>query len=231
MLALLARELPKLINAPVQVPLPTPTMVSPRKRARTGGNAEEDDDEDEDSQDGEQTAGEHSQNDDLALPATSASSLEPIVAKYFSHIHPWIPMLHQDIFRAQVAQPSEIPKIELILYAMIFSTARFLRNEDLEFDIESPTWSSEKTRRWIISKAMDRLCVESLQTLIIMAFTDVGYFYILMLRAPPRERRHCASLTPDAAAYGKNCPRSEAETLPRPGLSLGRLPGRSSICS
>ncbi|EJT71403.1 hypothetical protein GGTG_10662 [Gaeumannomyces tritici R3-111a-1] len=173
-LALLARELPKLIGAPQQASLPALSAAPPRKRPRTGGNTDEDEDDEEDSQDGEQAAAEHSYDDDLALPVTSASSLEPIVAKYFSHIHPWIPMLHQDIFRAQVAQATEIPKIELVLHAMIFSTARFLRNEDLDFEIESPAWSSEKTRRWIISKAMDRLCVESLQTLIIMAFTDIG---------------------------------------------------------
>lgn len=102
--------------------------------------------------------------------------IEAIVTLYFSHVHPWIPMLNQDRFRSRLRYPAEIQRIDVILHAMYVSVHRYLPGSMGENapGLEYPGWSTTSLRRWVVTTAMDNLSVHGLQALIIIAFDDVS---------------------------------------------------------
>jgi hypothetical protein len=103
--------------------------------------------------------------------------IEAIVTLYFSHVHPWIPMLNQDRFRNRLRYPAEIQKIDVILHAMYVAVHRYLPGSVGENvpGIEYPGWSITSLRRWVVTTAMDNLSIHGLQALIIVAFDDVSF--------------------------------------------------------
>ncbi|KAH8909389.1 hypothetical protein BR93DRAFT_975669 [Coniochaeta sp. PMI_546] len=166
-LALLARELPKLVmgrpecdpnnNGESGVRFGT----GPRKRRQMdhgflsrqihGGEEEEE------------------EEDVISSPCLPPSDcLEAVLRAYFACIHPWIPMVHQARLRARLADPVERPKLNVLLYAMVLAASRFVDNQDLVHVCPS------RLRGWVVSNAMDCMSVESLQAIIIIAFNDIG---------------------------------------------------------
>lgn len=104
--------------------------------------------------------------------------IETIVTVYFSHVHPWIPMLNQDRFRSRLqSPPHEIQKLDIILHAMFVATCRYLLSDqqDAEASVAYRGWSLLSLRRWVVSMAMDNLSIQGLQALIIIAFDDVCF--------------------------------------------------------
>lgn len=101
----------------------------------------------------------------------SQKIIDESVSLYFSHIHPWIPMIHQRRFRDRLGDPS----LDLLLHAMIFAASKFIEQGDITgAGLYDGPWTSERTRAWVVSIAMGSLSVEHLQALTIIAFTDVS---------------------------------------------------------
>jgi len=100
--------------------------------------------------------------------------LDAIIDKYFSQVHPWLPILHETRFRQALSEQVYSTNIEVILHAMIVSAVRFVEYSDI---IPSHSYISQLTkisRDWVMLNALNSLSVENLQALSIIAFDDVG---------------------------------------------------------
>ena len=100
--------------------------------------------------------------------------LEEIISVYFNYIQPWIPILHETEFRRRVHNKDELPSLVVILHAMVVVAARFVDQEKqpgLAGDLDH---LCSRARNAVLLTAMDRLSVENLQALIIIAFDDVS---------------------------------------------------------
>jgi hypothetical protein len=153
-LLLLANELPKIIASSKQnaeSPQASTQGSGKRRRLNTTIN-----------QDSDLTGSEP--------PLPSHQALKPYIDTYFTHVHPWIPMLNQDRFRQRVEDPIELPKLNVILQAIIIVVSRHLP-EELEAEV---AWPVEKVRQWTIMRSMESNTLEGLQALIIIAFNDVS---------------------------------------------------------
>jgi hypothetical protein len=150
-LRLLARELPRLAQA-----VGTGTAIAatpderPRKRKWTDASC----------------GGDFS-DDGPALPGRA--QLESIVAAYFDHIHPWIPLIHQARFLANFAEPFNGGKSTVILHAMVIAAARFVP----DLDVDSVKLLRAR-RNMILCIAMDTMSLHNLQALSILAWDDIG---------------------------------------------------------
>jgi hypothetical protein len=103
-------------------------------------------------------------------PLPSFEALESYIDTYFTHVHPWIPMLNQDRFRQRVKDPGELPKLKVILQAIVIIISRYLPKE---LGLK-PIWPVEKIREWVILRSMESNTLEGLQALIMMSFNDVS---------------------------------------------------------
>lgn len=154
-LQLLAEQLPKLVsNASHRRVSHFPGIAISNRRKRRREESELS--ESNDSEGGERP------------PLPDQNALEAIIDTYFSHIHPWIPMIHRARFQERLANDREYEKLTVLVHAMTMSTSKFIN------DTSSSMWPSRRTRKWVISTAMDSLAVENLQALIIVAFSDVS---------------------------------------------------------
>ncbi|UZP36671.1 hypothetical protein NXS19_004487 [Fusarium pseudograminearum] len=154
-LALLANELPKLIASSKRNAGSSQASTrgsSKRRRLNNTTNSE-----------GSQFTG-----SDPPLPSFEA--LESYIDTYFTHVHPWIPMLNQDRFRQRVEDPIESPKLMVILQAIVIVASRYLPDQ---LGLKA-IWSVEKIREWTILRSMESNTLEGLQALIIIAFNDIG---------------------------------------------------------
>ncbi|KNG89013.1 hypothetical protein ANOM_002401 [Aspergillus nomiae NRRL 13137] len=97
-----------------------------------------------------------------------------ILDAYFSVVHPFIPILHEPLFRSRLRDPAEKPKLMPILHAMMVCALRYVANERLAAD-----WSTshpgalQKSRDFVVLSSIDSLSVEGAQSLIIIAFVHI----------------------------------------------------------
>ncbi|PSN65475.1 hypothetical protein BS50DRAFT_556125 [Corynespora cassiicola Philippines] len=151
-LALLAKELPKLLNGSATTPLQNDSASRGAKRRRLDDNEVE---------------MRPLQLDDApSLP--DPELLETFISAYFFHIHPIIPMIHQARFRQRLADTTGRKDLDAILHSMIIAASKFIPDNGLSTPLLN------RTRRWVVSTAMECLSLENLQALIIIAFTDIG---------------------------------------------------------
>jgi hypothetical protein len=114
---------------------------------------------------------------DITDEQSPAELLDAIVDKYFSQVHPWLPMLHEIRFRQTLSEQVYSANIEVILHAMVVSAVRFVRCSDtLPNHSHIPQWT-KSSREWVMLNALNSLSVENLQALSIIAFDDVGAQY------------------------------------------------------
>ena len=68
---------------------------------------------------------------------TSSTQLPPddlinaILDAYFSVVHPFVPIIHEMLFRARLRDPTERPKLLVVLHAMMVCAMRYVANERL----------------------------------------------------------------------------------------------------
>lgn len=152
-LALLAKELPKLVNAQMNRSTSHSCLNNEQSSKRRRVNSETD----------------HvtitSSEESPILP--SLDLLEVIISAYFTHVHPYIPMIHQARFRQRLGDMNDSATLEVILHAMIVSSSKFVQHANFSPDL------IRRSRKWVVSTAMELVCLEGLQALIILAFTDV----------------------------------------------------------
>ncbi|KAJ2904061.1 Quinic acid utilization activator [Zalerion maritima] len=125
----------------------------------------------------------------------SRALLDEILVAYFSYVQPWIPILHETSFRRRLQQVryedgGTTRGFTLLLHAIVVGALRLvggqgtsmghdawgnvmsgvgtgMRDEDVAAQVE-------KSRNYVLLRAMSNLSVENLQALIIVAFTDIG---------------------------------------------------------
>lgn len=100
-------------------------------------------------------------------------TLDDVLQSYFSHIHPWIPIIHEGRFRRRLDDNVERDKLHLILQSMILVASKYVGDKDTAATLVRTTEQSDDFRDWVVSKAMKHLSVENVQALIIIAFDDV----------------------------------------------------------
>lgn len=129
-LSLLAKELPKLVeNAPQNSTFSNGAHGESRKRRRIENEEEP----------------WKFKPAELKGPAElpNDETLELIIAAYFSHVHHWIPMIHQGRYRQRMDNPSERNKLDILTHASKYilnpsfpslSPMYLLSHEPLGFD-------------------------------------------------------------------------------------------------
>ncbi|KAG9251623.1 uncharacterized protein F5Z01DRAFT_627356 [Emericellopsis atlantica] len=108
--------------------------------------------------------------DRLPLDDDLASVLEA----YFTHVHPWIPMIHEARLRRRLAADTEQLELGIVLHAMTLVAAKFIPDEQA-----SKRWTlgpdhASDSRDHLIAVAMRSLSVENVQALIMLAFDDLA---------------------------------------------------------
>lgn len=154
-LALLARELPKLIK-----PSENDTFTSPASHVEPSAKRRR--------LDLDVTAKSNALSIDYEPQLPSPKLLNDIVTAYFLHVHPWIPMVHQARFLQRFSDDQERKQLHIVLHAITIAASKFL------LDAQAFNRSTEGIRKWVVATAMDCLSLESLQALIILAFNDIG---------------------------------------------------------
>jgi hypothetical protein len=152
-LALLAKELPKFVNAQMKRSTSHSCQDNERHSKRMRGVCETD------------YVTVKSLEESPILP--SLDLLEFIISAYFVHTHPCIPMIHQARFRQRLGDPNNSTTLKVILHAMVVSSSKFVPDASISPDF------IQSSRKWIVSTAMEVVSLEGLQALIILAFTDV----------------------------------------------------------
>ncbi|TQN63655.1 Tropolone cluster transcription factor tropK, partial [Colletotrichum shisoi] len=107
-----------------------------------------------------------------ALP--DAETIQAVLRAYFSHVHQWIPMIHEARFRRRLEDSGEADALDVVLHAMVLSASRYIDDEDVASSLFGSVQQREAVRDWVVSNAMRNLSVESHQALIIVAFNDIG---------------------------------------------------------
>ncbi|KAF4459573.1 Zn(II)2Cys6 transcriptional activator [Fusarium albosuccineum] len=105
-----------------------------------------------------------------ALPASDL--VDSLVEIYFHKVHPWIPMLHVQRFRACLSSPSERARVSTILHAIVSLCVRFSDDPRLHGHVRSQY--ALRCRQTVILESIDSFSVENLQALIICAFDTIG---------------------------------------------------------
>ncbi|OBT74496.1 hypothetical protein VF21_06913 [Pseudogymnoascus sp. 05NY08] len=105
---------------------------------------------------------------------SSAYLLDGVLDNYFSQVHPWLPMLHENSFRQQLAQQVYDENIEAILHAMVVAAVRLVIRPDTPASIRRTLKLTKRSRDWVLLHAFGSLSVENLQALLIIAFDYVG---------------------------------------------------------
>ncbi|KAK1994620.1 hypothetical protein LX36DRAFT_641127 [Colletotrichum falcatum] len=123
-------------------------------------------------------------NIDLAFPLEDLENittslpppdlLEDIINIYFNLIQPWIPILHETQFRRRVHDPEQLPRLVVMLHAMVVAALRYVDNPETRPSAQEMERWVVRSRNTVILNAMDQLAVENLQALIILAFNDIG---------------------------------------------------------
>ncbi|KAF4844046.1 putative transcriptional regulatory protein [Colletotrichum siamense] len=122
------------------------------------------------------------ENHDEAYPSRGSNMLvlpeeeilQVVFQAYFSHVHPWIPILHEATFRRRLAEPHDFEALRVVLHAMVLAGSRYIADEDTATTAFGNPQQRVMARDWVVSQAMKHLTVESLQALIIIAFNDIG---------------------------------------------------------
>jgi hypothetical protein len=122
----------------------------------------------------------------LDLPATRAASFKvaagqdcldgmdkEIVDVYFRLVHPWISILHEPSFRNEVRTQTEKRKLRSIVQAMTVVALRFVQTNEQPLDRDIVREQASNARYEIVRAALDDICVENVQALLILVFFDI----------------------------------------------------------
>jgi hypothetical protein len=110
--------------------------------------------------------------DNATSPLPPSALLEDIITAHFNFIQPWIPIFHETRFRRRVHD--KLPQLIVVLHAMVVSALRFVDCMEHNLSAAQVEKMANRSRNFVILNAMGNLSVESLQALIIVAFTDVS---------------------------------------------------------
>jgi hypothetical protein len=115
------------------------------------------------------------ERNDASIQIPPENLLNAILDAYFSIAHPFIPIIHEMLFRSRLRDPNERPKLVVVLHAMMVCALRYVANERLATDwLETYPGALQRSREFVILAAMDGLSVENMQALIIVTFVHIS---------------------------------------------------------
>lgn len=101
--------------------------------------------------------------------------INAILDAYFSIAHPFIPIIHEMLFRSRLRDPNERPKLVVVLHAMMVCALRYVANERLATEwLETYPGALQRSREFVVLTGMDGLSVENMQALIIVTFVHIS---------------------------------------------------------
>ncbi|KAJ5748322.1 uncharacterized protein N7511_010018 [Penicillium nucicola] len=101
--------------------------------------------------------------------------LNALLDAYFSVVHPFIPMLHEMVFRSRLRDPTERPKLIVLIHAMMVCALRYVANERLAEEwLQLQPDSLKKSRELVVLSAMEGMSVENVQALLLVAFVHIS---------------------------------------------------------
>lgn len=99
--------------------------------------------------------------------------LQLILDAYFTHLHPWIPMIHEARFRQRLSSEDEQKDLQIIIHAMILAATKYIKDPEVAASFLASQSQMQQLRDSIVATAMRQLTVENSQALLIVAFNDV----------------------------------------------------------
>ncbi|KAJ5377850.1 uncharacterized protein N7496_005259 [Penicillium cataractarum] len=101
--------------------------------------------------------------------------INAIIDAYFSVVHPFLPIIHELLFRSRLRDPTERPKLIIVLHAMMVCALRYVAHERLAGEwLGLHPDALQRSRDFVLLAGMDDLSVENVQALIMVAFVHVG---------------------------------------------------------
>ena len=101
--------------------------------------------------------------------------MNAVINAYFSVVHPFIPILHELLFRSRLRDPTERPKLIIVLHAMMVCALRYVAHERLAGEwLGLHPDALQRSRDLVLLAGMDDLSVENVQALIMVAFVHIG---------------------------------------------------------
>lgn len=116
---------------------------------------------------------------DNSLVFLTGENLQSLLDVYFTDIHPWIPMIHTATFQRKIRERTDEADIPLILHAILVGALRLLDEKEQWLPADRVQQQIRQSRAKVILSAGDRLSVENLQALTIIAFTHVSRVFSL----------------------------------------------------
>jgi hypothetical protein len=107
---------------------------------------------------------------------TDDTAREIVFQVYFSHVHPWIPMIHEGRLRRRLQDKDEAKKLEFVVNAILLASSKYLEKTTVASQTLQVPNAAElsRIRDQIVTSAMKGLSVENLQALVVVVFTDVS---------------------------------------------------------
>ena len=110
---------------------------------------------------------------DLSASLPPPEVLGAVIDLFFSLVQPWIPIFHEKRFRQRLKNPAKKYNLEVVLHAMVVATLKHVDPRETTANLRDIESICERSRKIVVLTAMDGLCVENLQALVIVCFEDV----------------------------------------------------------
>ena len=114
---------------------------------------------------------------DLSASLPPPEILEAVINLYFSLVQPWIPIFHEKRFRRQLKSPDKKYRLEVVLHSMVVAMLKHVDRREVMINLGDIESICERSRKIVVLTAMDELCVENLQALVIICFEDVRCYH------------------------------------------------------
>lgn len=104
--------------------------------------------------------------------------LSVLVDTFFLHVARWIPMVHENAFRRKLLTRKPGDTVPLLVHAMVVGALRIMNLKEQIFSEADLEETIEYAMNNVILASHASLSVESLQSLIIVAFTLVSTAHV-----------------------------------------------------
>lgn len=102
------------------------------------------------------------------------SHLDALVDVYFSTMARWVPLVHETTFRRMLQARADSDPWPIVLHSMLVGALPILNAKQQLFSADELTSMVARARSKVILTASEGLCIEHLQSLVIVAFTHVS---------------------------------------------------------
>lgn len=111
--------------------------------------------------------------EDLCALSPLPKEVDYVMIKYFEIVHPWIPILHPLTFARRAREMVRPEPVNMVLRAIVAVAARYVKEGNSE-DLNDLDDFVELCRQRALSAAVGSTSIESIQTLLLLAFDAVS---------------------------------------------------------